>query len=266
MVYKIKSPVKKQLKKPDEFITLFSRIVLYVKGRARQFSVFLGVAILVALGVAIYFFLVGRADRQARILEYEASGYYHGTALAGQKGAKVAPNYQKALELYQQVVEKYPGTSSAMLSQYYIGNSYFELKNYDEAAKAYRKFNEKYHENHGLASLVYERLGYTALLQGNSQEAMDAFKKIVAMKDAKNQDQALFEIGRLYEKMEQKNEAIEEYKIITKNYMNSPLAIEARVRIKKLGGDVPSDVKAVPEVKIPMGTIPKEPAQQAPKK
>lgn len=251
MVYKIKSPAKKQLKEPDEFITLFSRIVLYTRSHARQFLVLLGVAVLVVSVGIIFFFLENRANRQALALEYEASRYYHGTAPVGQKDAKVEPDYQKALERYQEIIANYPRSPSAMLAQYYVGNCYFEIKNYDEAAQAYRKFIEKYHVNRDLTALVYERLGYTTLMQGRTQEALDAFKKIVEMKGVKNQDQALFEIGRLYEKMGQQNEAIEQYKTITKNYVNSPFAIEARVRIKNLGGTEPAT---------------KEPAQEAPKK
>ncbi len=251
MVYKIKSPAKKQLKEPDEFITLFSRMVLYVRSHARQFLVLLGVTVLVVSVVVIFFILEDRANQQAQALEYEASRYYHGTVPSGQKDAKVEPDYQKALERYQEIVANYPRSPSAMLAQYYIGNCYFELKNYDEAAKAYRKFIEKYHESRDLTALVYERLGYTALRQGRTQEALDAFKKIVEMKEAKNKDQALFEIGRLYEKMGQQNEAIEQYKTITKNYVKSPFTIEAKVRIKNLGGTEP---------------VTKEPAQETPKK
>jgi len=266
MVYKIKSPVKKQLKKPDEFITLFSRIVLYVRSHTRQFIVYLGVATLVILSVVVYLFFTGRSSRQAQALEYEASRYYQGTAPVGDKGTKVEPNYEKALELYQEIIDKYPGSSNARLAQYYIGNCYFELKNYDEAAKAYQKFIEKYHENRDLTSLVHERLGYTFLMQGKSQESMDEFKKIVAMQDAKNQDQAHFEIGRLYETMGEKDKAIEEFKIVAQKNISSPLAVEAKVRIKNLGGEVPADVKAIPEVKSLMGTTTKEPVQQAPEK
>jgi len=251
MVYKIKSPAKKQLKEPDEFITLFSRMVLYVRSHARRFLVLLGTFILVVSVTVIFFFLEDRANQQAQALEYEASRYYHGTVPAGQQGAKMEPDYQKALERYQEIVANYPRSPSAMLAQYYIGNCYFELKNYDEAAKAYRKFIEKNKRNRDLAALVYERLGYTALMKGRTQEALDAFKKIVEMKAVKNQDQALFEIGRLYEKMGQKNEAIEQYKTLAQNYVKSPLAIEARVRIKNLGGEEP---------------VTKEPAQEKPKK
>ena len=266
MVYKIKNPAKKQLKEPDEFITLFSRMILYVRRHARQFLVFLGVTVLVASAIVIFFFLQDRANQQAQAIEYEASRYYHGTVPSGQKDAKAEPDYQKALERYQEIVTNYSWSPSAMLAQYYIGNSYFELKNYDEAAKAYRKFIEKYQGNQDITALVYERLGYTVLMQGRTQEALDVFKKIVEMKGVKNQDQALFEIGRLYEKMGQQNEAIEQYKTITKNYVKSPLAIEARVRIKNLGGEVPTDVKALPQLPIQIEPATKEPAQAAPKK
>ena len=63
-----------------------------------------------------------------------------------------------------------------------------------------------------------------------------------------------------------KTRAIEQYKTITKNYVKSPLAIEARVRIKNLGGEVPADVKAIPQLPIQIEPVTKERVQEAPKK
>lgn len=267
MVYKIKSPARRQLKEPDEFITLFSRMFLYVRHHTKRLLVLLGATVLVAAVIVILFAFESRANRQAAALGYEALRYYHGDLPGSQKDAKAEPDYQKALERYQEIVEKYPRSPSAIPAQYYIGNSYFGLKNYDEAAKAYRKFIEKYPGNRDLTALVYERLGYTALMQGKTQDALDAFKKIVQMKGTNNQDQALFEIGRLYEKMGQQNEAIEQYKTIVKDYTKSPFAIEARVRIKSLGGEVPADVKVLPQLPVKIEPVAKEkgPAQETPK-
>ena len=268
MVYKIKSPAKKQLKEPDEFITLFSRMFLYIRRHTKQLLILLAAVVLVAGVIVMLFVFEGRTNRQADALGFEALRYYHGTLQTSQKDAKADPDYQKALERYQEIIEKYPRSPTAIMAQYYIGNSYFELKNYDEAAKAYRKFIEKYHGNVDLTALVYERLGYTALMQGKPQEALEAFKKIVEMKGVKNQDQALFEIGRLYEKMGQQKDAIEQYKMIAKDYTKSPFAIEARVRIKNLGGEVPADVKELPPVPIRIEPSAKEkgPAQEKSKK
>jgi TolA-binding protein len=221
----------------------------------------------VAAVIVILFALESHANREAESLGYEALRYYHGALPGGQKDAKAETDYQKALERYQEIVAKYPRSPSAVMAQYYIGNIYFELKNYDEAAKAYRKFIENYPGNRDLTALVYQRLGYTAEMQGKTQEALDSFKKIVEMKGMKNQDQALFEIGRLYEKMGQQNVAIEQYKTIVKDYTKSPLAIEARVRIKNLGGEVPADVKAIPQLPVKIEPVAKEkgPAQETPK-
>src|SRR6185436_9806302 len=72
MVYKIKSPAKKQLKEPDEFITLFSRVLLYARRHTKQLSIVLGAAVLAAAIIGILFAFESRANRQAQVLGIEA--------------------------------------------------------------------------------------------------------------------------------------------------------------------------------------------------
>jgi TolA-binding protein len=183
-------------------------------------------------------FLAERSNHAALLMEYEASKSIQDAHLYREADEKAAQEaYRKGISLYQDLISQYPRSRSAAFAQYEIGNSYAAMREYDNAITAYQGFIDRYPSDHELLPLVYQRLGYTFLQTGKIPEAEKVFEQVVQLSGAKNRDQSIFELGQIYEKLDKKEIALSRYQEITKEFPTSPIASEARARIKSLGGE-----------------------------
>lgn len=93
---------------------------------------------------------------------------------------------------------------------------------------------------HGLADEIYLRKAQAMQQQGKWQEAVGFLEKIVSQHgDDILADDALFQLGEIYERhLDNKEKAAEYYKKILFDYKGSLLTVEARKRFRALRGDV----------------------------
>jgi tetratricopeptide (TPR) repeat protein len=145
----------------------------------------------------------------------------------------VEERYKKSLDLYQEIVSKYPRTKKATIALYGAGNCYFQLKNYDEAEKSYKLFIERYPENKFILPLVYQKLGYLYKVRGKTEDALKFFEKIISF-EAGLKDLAYTEMGRIYEVQEKQEEAIKNYQKVVEGFPSSPWFSEAKRRLENL--------------------------------
>lgn len=184
-------------------------------------------------------------QEQAWELEGKAQGVYLDRPLDDvQKGKD---NVRQASEMFQSVVDQYPGTSSAQISLFLMGNSLAEQEKFDEAIQAYRQFITKYGQDHILVALVQQRLGLTQLLAGDPEAAKASFQAVLSNPHALNKDQVTFELAKLAESQDDIPKAVEHYKTLMKDYPLSPFSTEASLRVKVLAPEEaeegePSDV------------------------
>lgn len=181
-----------------------------------------GVGAILLISVVGLFFLRIRQGARVSALEYEASQYFYGEK----------KDLQKARELYQKIREEYPKNSVAPLATYYAGNLSFELKEYDRAIALYREFVDRYAQKKEFLPLVYLRLGYTYEAKGEQSEALKSFKMVSDLSETRLKDQAFYEMGRIYEAMDVKAEAIAHYESVTTQFVGSPWATEALARLQ----------------------------------
>ncbi len=240
MPYKIRANTKKSMTEPIEVAYLSERFRDWFE--SNQKSVYLGAIALLVMGGILFgwHFLTERFNHAALLMGYEASKsiqdahLYRGT---DDKAAEEA--YRKGISLYQDLINQYPRSRIASVAQYQIANSYAAMKEYDKAITAYQGFIDRYRSDHELLPLVYQRLGYTFLQAGKIPEAEKVFEQVVQLSGAKNRDQAIFELGQIYEKLGKTDVAVLKYQEIAKEFPASPFASEAQARIKSLGGETP---------------------------
>jgi TolA-binding protein len=232
MAYKIKAVPKKSMLEADTIVSKSQDVLELFYDHWRWIT--LGVGLLLVGGLIWGGIVWFQADqnKKARQIEYEAFTETSGVAVADQnRQAK----YQKAVELYQELLTKYPKSSSAPFAQYQLANSYIELNQYDKAITAYQDFISRYAGNETLLPLVYLRLGYAHFIQGNTQAALADFDQVIKNPKAWNKDQATYESGRVYEKLSDKTAAIGKYNDLIKEFPKSPWGREAQNRLKALG-------------------------------
>lgn len=147
---------------------------------------------------------------------------------------KAEEKLKQAINVFRQLVEQYPRVPSAPLSLYHLGNALVQANDLGGAIEAYKQFIASYGASRTLLGLVYQRLGYAYLLNGDRDQATKAFSAVLDVAGASNKDHALFELGKLEETQSRPEGALARYQELTKGYPHSPLASEAAVRIKAL--------------------------------
>lgn len=226
---KIKKRVlrKKDAAESDEIRSIVSHIFSKAgEGEKYRLIVIVCFTILVVLSVATtgYYYLCQKWNKEAAVLENKAYNFY----LEG--------NFKDALSKYQEILKDYSATRSMPIAMYYIGNSYLELNQNDEAIKAYQKVAEKNNDKETILPLAYVNLGRAYINKKDYSNAIAAFKQAAAIKDSPVADRAAYETARAYELSGDKSSAIEKYDYLIKTFPNSPWSQDASAKLSKVKG------------------------------
>ena len=114
-------------------------------------------------------------------------------------------DFEKALPLFKEIYDKYPGNTDAGLS---LGKCYWETGNYDLAKRQYQVLINKFGNDKKYASF-YNTYGYMLLEKGFNEEAIEVFKKQVQV--IPEQANPYDSLGDGYKKAGKIELAIEEY-------------------------------------------------------
>ncbi|MCK9418026.1 MAG: tetratricopeptide repeat protein [Nitrospirae bacterium] len=216
LTIKKKVRVTKQTQE-QEIATIMNKVTTVLLAYKKQvvIAVLLLIALLVITGG--YSLMRSGDERKARSLlttayeSYSSSGYS-------------PADYGKALELFRGVQNKYSGTMSAAISQYYAGNCLANLGQAEEALKEYQAFVNTYSGKKFLLKLVYQRMGYVYVMLGKQAEAIKAFEQSDAIGDP---GVATIELARLYEASGNIPESQKKYKIVKEKLVGSTWSVEA---------------------------------------
>jgi len=177
---------------------------------------------------------------------------------AGQFLTPQHTRYNKAAEIYQQIVDNFPFQSRAAELQYKVGLIYYQAKNYKEAIKAFEKVKKKYsespwaEESSFMIGVVYwdqtpPSLEYHQDIINKAIESFQIFIKNYPghpkVKEAKQylsnlierQAELLFNIGEFYYKQEGSLKAASiYYRKLEENFSETHWGKEARKRLAEI--------------------------------
>ncbi|MCZ6680114.1 MAG: tetratricopeptide repeat protein [Candidatus Poribacteria bacterium] len=125
--------------------------------------------------------------------------------------------YEQAIENYQKVIDKYPGTKAAEDSHFYMGWAYEKLKKYDESIMHLEEAIEKFprNENTPNSQFYVAQIYYT---KNDTDGAIDAYRKVADNEtfDYDTRRAAQYWLGSILEKTGDSEGAIREYqKLLT---------------------------------------------------
>lgn len=224
------APTKKSVVQPEDLLGAYSRLSRWAEKNIKGVLWTVAAVLLMGAVIAVFGIRENRQNDQASALEAEAGRHYN--AVSSAPGVLGGVEYGKALALYRKIVEQYSGTRSAPIAEFYMGNAYRHLRQWDKAVETYESFIRN-HSGHSLLPFVQLSLGYTHLEKGDFQKAIAAFQSAVELKSSPVAAQAIFEIGRSYEFSNNPSAAREKYEALRKSYPTSPWAQEAAVRINQ---------------------------------
>ena len=218
---------KELLKSSDEFLTVSSRVILYVKEHAKPFKIAGGIlvgAALVYLGVNYYLNYANRKGQEA----YDAA-YYEVAKIKEIKADD--ETVKKSEELFKKVITDHGLSKASRLAPPQIAHLKFLEKKYDEAIQLYQAYLKEVPENtvyHSLA-LMALAAGYEG--QGDFGKAIETLQRILSSSEPSFKEQATLNLARVYGLSKQPDKAKETLKEFIEKYKNSPFLSMAKARL-----------------------------------
>jgi tetratricopeptide (TPR) repeat protein len=208
---------KKELKKPDEFLTFSSRIIAWCQDNIRiVIGVLASVAVLLLITSAVFLFKANR-ETKARALYEEALSLYQ----VESPGNAGAANYSMATAKLEEVKQRYRSTRVANYVLIDLGNIYFQEGDYEKAISCYTDFLQRTDVSDPLHDQALESLGETYEAKKSWQEALEVYQRLGSEGAPVYQAQVQLYLGRVYEAIGDKQKAMTHYD----NYLSESPAL-----------------------------------------
>ena len=152
-------------------------------------------------------------------------------------------NFEKAIEEGLEQMPKSTEVEKSELSKI-IGESYFNLKQYDKALPYLLAYKGK---NGKLSNVDFYQLGYCYHQQKNYDKAVSEFNKIIGGNDAVAQN-AYYHLGESYLSLDQKTQALNAFKNASEMNFSTKIQEDAYANYAKLSYEIGNPYKSVPAV------------------
>lgn len=205
-----KKIIKKKLKKPDEFITLTERAFLFVTQHSKSIAIGGGIVLVLLLFIFLFQRWDEKNEGNASQMFRVAVETYRTVSSPSREGS--LQEYKTVLEKFDEVITKFPRTSSGKIAILYKGNTYLRLGEFENAIKAYEDFLRKMGKGKLYRSFAMNGLGYSYEGKKEYEKAADAYQKVIGLGESFLLTDAYLGLGRCYEKLGKAKEAVENYK------------------------------------------------------
>jgi tetratricopeptide (TPR) repeat protein len=216
MAKKPKVTRKQLLKEPDEFLTFSSRLFRFVF--EHKYLLFAGLGGLIAVVLIIsglQYYSQKRSKEAFALLEKSRTKY---EALLGEKGPQAA--YQQVEPDFDQLIGDYSDKTGGKMARILLANICYRGGNADRAILLYHEALEDVNDSF-VRNLVFSGLAYAYEEKQDLKAAVEYFERIVASDDKVLKDEALFHLGRLYERMGETQKSITAFRQIVAEHQNS---------------------------------------------
>jgi tetratricopeptide (TPR) repeat protein len=212
MAKKRKKTRKELLKEPDEFLTLSSKLIRLAIDYKTHLTYALGTILIIAVIISgIRFFSIRSENNASALLDESLTKYNN---LKAEK--KPAEVYDEISADFQFIFNKYDGKDSAKLARLIYANICYNAGKYKQAIELYKTALTEFAEYPVIHHQILSNIGYAYEQEKDYSTAVGYFEKISSAPELMMRDEALFHLGRLYDKLGQNEKSREAYnKILT---------------------------------------------------
>ncbi len=202
------------MREPDEFISYTQKVFLFVSHHSKK-VVTAGIIVLALIMFIIFFQMWGRQKEEEAYRDFGSAMeiYRRAGSLNRERGPS---EYKNALAKFDEVITKFPRTSSWKFSLLYKGNIDLQLGEFEEAIKAYQAFLEKAGKEKLYRLFAMEGLGYAYQGKKDYENGLRTYQKIAEMGEGVQMADAYLNMGLCYERLGKNKEALENYKAFLK--------------------------------------------------
>jgi tetratricopeptide (TPR) repeat protein len=236
-----KKITRKEIKQPDEFITLSSRAIEFAQAHTRE--LILAVSAVIALALLVWGVSAYSKSREAKAsrLFVQAQSLLNPASPGAQAGQPVPAETEpdpaaaaQALDLLEDLVENYKRTEAGKVAQILLGQRYYEAGDYSAAADTYAAFLKKGSPKPELEAMAREGLAYAYEGKEDFAQAAISYEELSRSPLAHAQAWALLGMARCYEKLGESQKAIDAYRTLVTEHPQHTKAGEARANIARL--------------------------------
>ncbi len=208
---------KKELETPDKFMvflrTAFAKILEY----ERQITIGLVVFLVGLVAYAGIRYHTDKVSKKAFVRLGQSMSIY--TAAAAAEGA--VKGFERVESDFKLILEEYPKTVAGKLARINFANICYAAERYDKAISLYEMSLKDYDENHNFRNFVLSGLGYSFEAKKNYNESAKYFEMIISGGDALLKEETLYNLGRVYEQIGEKEKSKNAYKQLISEYADS---------------------------------------------
>ena len=214
MAKKRKKTRKELLKEPDEFMTLTGKVVKFAADHKTKLTYGLGIILALAIVISAVRFISIRADNKASAM-LEKSLLEYSSMQAQKKPDEV---FNAVSGNFQAILKKYGGKPSGKLARLIYANICYDAGKYKQAIDLYNTSLKDFEKHPMIHSQILSSLGYANEQQKEYTTAISYFEKISAASEQNLRDEALFHLGRLYNKIGQPEKSKAAYQKIVNDH------------------------------------------------
>lgn len=152
-------------------------------------------------------------------------------------------NFQKAIDAGMVAMPKSNASEKSELNKI-IGESYFNLQQYDKALPYLKEYKGKKGK---WSNTDYYQLGYTYYKQKDYENAILQFNKIIDGKDSVAQN-GYYHLGECYFKTDKKQQALNAFKSASEMDFDKKIQEDANLNYAKLSYEIGNSYQSVPDV------------------
>lgn len=208
---------KKLLKEPDEFITFSGKLIQFGIQYKKQLTYAVGGVVALVVLIAGYRFFSIRSENKAMFLLNQAVAKYEKSIQAGDANQA----YRDVAEDFETLLDQYGNKKGGKLAGVTFANICFDAGEYNRSIELYEKALDHFKHHPIFYNLILSGLGYAHEQINESERAVSYFEKIIASDDKTLHDEALFNLGVLYEKLGQKEKSEKAFNQIISDYPDS---------------------------------------------
>jgi tetratricopeptide (TPR) repeat protein len=213
-----KKKTRKQLiKEPDEFITFTGKAISFVTGYQKQISFMLCAIVAIALIFFGYRFFAQRAETKAFTRLGQIQSQYNTL----KKTSPGTAAYSQVSEAFQIIIKKYGGNAGGKLARVIYANISFEAQQYEKAIALYKQSLKDFKDDKLIYNMILSNLGHAYQRVEDEQNAAAYFEKAASATDSPIREDALFNLGLMYEKLGEATKSQKMFQEILNNHPDS---------------------------------------------
>ncbi|HUV79128.1 MAG TPA: tetratricopeptide repeat protein [Desulfobacterales bacterium] len=230
---KISRARKRDLSNPDEFITFWTKLSGFAAENKVKVSCVLGfVLVLIVVAAGFSYFLKKSEDTASALLQQNITKY---RMLLKNTGPDKA--YLDVGKDFQSIIEKYSGRTGGKHARLIYANICYTAKDYNKAIELYKKSLEDFNDEPFIKNLIINSLGYSYTVEKDYKTAAKYFEMIASIPDYSIKDEALFNLGEMYDAMGDHGKSIDAFKKILSDHTGS---IYTEIAKEKVAGQMQS--------------------------